>query len=164
MSELYRDFIDRKADEIITDLGGTITPAPANAELYRDFLDRKFDDVINALPSGPSSEHHYSTSEQVVGTWIDGSTLYECTIEYLHTTQEVQTVSLPTGVVWSNIKNIVATVKNDTDVQSTYIFDSTNRFSVRANSTDGIIVTIGSRYPAVPATVTITIRYTKNTD
>lgn len=106
--------------------------------------------------------HHYSTDEQVVGTWIDGSTLYERTIEYSHTTQGAQTVSLPTGVVWSNIKNIVAIVKNETDVQSMYIFDATNRFSVRANSTDGIIVTMGSSYPAVPATVTITIRYTKS--
>ena len=49
MSDLYRDFIDQKADSIINSLGGTITPAPANAELYRDFLDRKFDDVINAI-------------------------------------------------------------------------------------------------------------------
>lgn len=49
MSDLYRDFIDQKADQIINSLGGTITPAPANAELYRDFLDRKFDDVINAI-------------------------------------------------------------------------------------------------------------------
>lgn len=49
MSELYRDYIDGKADEIINSLGGTITPAPANAELYRDFLDRKFDDVVNAV-------------------------------------------------------------------------------------------------------------------
>lgn len=49
MSELYRDFIDSKADEIINGLGGTITPAPSNTELYRDFLDRKFDDVINAI-------------------------------------------------------------------------------------------------------------------
>ena len=49
MSDLYRDFIDQKADQIITDLGGTITPAPVNAELYRDFLDRKVDDVINAI-------------------------------------------------------------------------------------------------------------------
>lgn len=49
MSELYRDFIDRKADQIVNSLGGAITPPPANAELYRDFLDRKFDDVINAI-------------------------------------------------------------------------------------------------------------------
>ena len=48
-NELYRDFIDGKADEIINSLGGTITPAPDNAELYRDFLDRKFDDVITAI-------------------------------------------------------------------------------------------------------------------
>lgn len=75
----YRDFIDNKANEIITDLGGTITPAPANPELYRDFLERKFDDVINALPSGPSSEHHYSTTEQIIGTWIDGTPVYEKT-------------------------------------------------------------------------------------
>lgn len=51
MSDLYRDFIDQKADQIINSLGGTITPPPANAELYRDFLDRKFDDVINAVDS-----------------------------------------------------------------------------------------------------------------
>lgn len=48
MSDLYRDFIDQKADQIINSLGGTITPAVPN-ELYRDFLDRKFDDVINAI-------------------------------------------------------------------------------------------------------------------
>lgn len=48
MSDLYRDFIDQKADQIINNLGGTITPAVPN-ELYRDFLDRKFDDVINAV-------------------------------------------------------------------------------------------------------------------
>ena len=50
----YRDFIDNKANEIITGLGGTITPAPVNPELYRDFLDRKFDDVINAIGNLPN--------------------------------------------------------------------------------------------------------------
>lgn len=127
MSELYRDFIDRKADEIITDLGGTITPAPTNTELYRDFLGRKFDDVITAIInmstggvlsgdtapnnadgdnndlyvqydssynvvalyvklndiwrsiSTSGSNHTYSTTEQVIGTWIDGSPVYEKT-------------------------------------------------------------------------------------
>lgn len=127
MSELYRDFIDRKADEIITDLGGNITHAPANAELYRDFLGRKFDDVITAIInmstggvlsgdtapnnadgdnndlyvqydssynvvalyvklndiwrsiSTSGSTHTYSTTEQVIGTWIDGTPVYEKT-------------------------------------------------------------------------------------
>ena len=79
MNELYRDFVDSKANEIINDLGGTITPAPSNDETYREFLDRKFDDVINALPSSPSSEHTYSTEEQIIGKWIDGTNVYEKT-------------------------------------------------------------------------------------
>lgn len=127
MSELYRDFIDSKADEIISGLRGTITPASSNTELYRDFLGRKFDDVITAITnistggvlsgdtapnnadgdnndlyvqydssynvvalyvklndiwrsiSTSGSTHTYSTTEQVVGTWIDGTPVYEKT-------------------------------------------------------------------------------------
>ena len=127
-NELYRDYIDGKADEIINSLGGTITPAPDNAELYRDFLDRKFDDVITAITnistggvlsgdtapnnadgdnndlyvqydssynvvalyvklnniwrfiSTTGSSHTYSTTEHVVGTWIDGRPVYEITV------------------------------------------------------------------------------------
>lgn len=52
MSELYKDFINSKSDQVINTLGGTITPAPSSPELYRDFLGRKFDDVINAISSG----------------------------------------------------------------------------------------------------------------
>lgn len=31
---------------------------------------------------GGSSMHNYSTDEHVVGTWIDGSTLYEKTVDF----------------------------------------------------------------------------------
>ena len=72
MSDLYRDFIDQKADQIINSLGGTITPAPANAELYRDFLDRKFDDVINAL-GYPVRIYSYKGN---------GSSTFEITLPY----------------------------------------------------------------------------------
>ena len=50
MSELYRDFIDRKTNDIINILDGVITPT-ATAELYRDFLNRKFNDVIAGIGS-----------------------------------------------------------------------------------------------------------------
>lgn len=37
--------------------------------------------TIYSVPSGGgSSGHNYSTTEQVVGTWIDGSTVYEKTV------------------------------------------------------------------------------------
>lgn len=70
MSDLYRDFIDQKADQIITDLGGTITPAPANAELYRDFLDRKFDDVINSIDNVKIKSFKYTGDGQNTKTII----------------------------------------------------------------------------------------------
>lgn len=35
---------------------------------------------VNANESSGSSGHTYSTTEQVVGTWIDGKTLYEITV------------------------------------------------------------------------------------
>lgn len=50
-AELYRDFINIKANDVITALNGTITPPPAGVELYRDFLNRKFNDVIAGIGS-----------------------------------------------------------------------------------------------------------------
>ena len=38
------------------------------------------DDVVTPLPSVQSRYHRYSTEEQIVGTWIDGSNVYEKTI------------------------------------------------------------------------------------
>lgn len=70
MSDLYRDFIDQKADQIINGLGGTITPAPANAELYRDFLDRKFDDVINAIGNIKVKSFTYTGNNQNTRTIV----------------------------------------------------------------------------------------------
>ncbi len=83
MSELYRDFIDSKANQIINSLGGTITPAPANAELYRDFLDRKFDDVINSidnvLPIGSATGNPATFYTSV------SKPLVACTTEFMST-------------------------------------------------------------------------------
>lgn len=38
-------------------------------------------EVIGLKFGGGSSGHNYSTDEQVIGTWIDGSTIYECTYD-----------------------------------------------------------------------------------
>lgn len=43
------------------------------------------------LGGGGSSGHNYSTTEQVIGTWIDGKPLYEKTIVYT-----------PSGTISSN--------------------------------------------------------------
>ena len=82
-NELYRDFIDGKADEIVTALGGTITPAPANAELYRDFLDRKFDDVINSidniLPIGTVTGNPVTFYTSLAKLLVECKTVFQAT-------------------------------------------------------------------------------------
>lgn len=40
------------------------------------------DDVVTPLPSVQSKYHKYSTEEQIVGEWIDGSKIYEKTIPF----------------------------------------------------------------------------------
>lgn len=37
------------------------------------------------VPQTPSNGHNYSTSEQVVGTWIDGKPIYEKTVHFTKT-------------------------------------------------------------------------------
>ena len=56
---------------------------------------------------GGSSSHNYSTTEQVIGTWIDGKPLYEKSF-YLPSTITINNSSwTSSGVSISDIKNIV---------------------------------------------------------
>lgn len=53
---------------------------------------------LSTASGGGSSSHSYSTSEQVVGTWIDGSTVYERTVvsspmPYTSDTQEIADIT-----------------------------------------------------------------------
>lgn len=43
--------------------------------------DTDMSDVLDPLPSIPTRYHKYSTTEQVVGEWIDGRPIYEKTVE-----------------------------------------------------------------------------------
>ena len=110
MSELYRDFIDGKADEIINSLGGTITPAPANAELYRDFLDRKFDDVINGidnvLPIGSASGNPVTFYTSVSKPLVACKTEFMCT-------QEAGTPSPSNPLAITGVDDITLTVNGN---------------------------------------------------
>lgn len=210
MSELYKDFIDRKADQIITDLGGTITPAPANAELYRDFLGRKFDDVITAITnmstggvlsgdtapnnadgdnndlyvqydssynvvalyvklndiwrsiSTTGSIHTYSTTEQVVGTWIDGSPLYEKTFVnnslVLGNNEVGDFNDIDVSFVW--VENAFVVGKG-ASVPNMYFTDNdVDHVKIYVRQTDNTIRCISSLF-YVDCACYVVIRYTK---
>lgn len=106
-----------------------------------------------AIGGGGSSMHNYSTDEQVVGTWIDGSILYEKTItiaslpsdttavEYTISNETINLLSyegiviFPTGnkasLPYTNISPTVETVENiKTTIINTQINDN-GKFWVR---------------------------------
>ena len=62
--------------------GGSGSSVVANPQgAATDTLNKlQVDGTIYGVSGGGSSGHNYSTTEQVVGTWVDGSTIYEKTI------------------------------------------------------------------------------------
>jgi hypothetical protein len=63
------------------------------------------DDVVTPLPSVRTRYHEYSTSEQVVGKWLDGSPLYEKTLQI--TMPSANESNISTGVENGNHARIV---------------------------------------------------------
>ena len=59
------------------------------------------------LGSGANSQHTYSITEQVVGTWIDGKPIYETTYN-LSSSISLSTSYSHSGIVISNIEKIVS--------------------------------------------------------
>ena len=51
--------------------------------------------------------HHYSTSEKVIGTWIDGKPIYECTFTNLGLTISTPNSWNHTGITITNLDTIV---------------------------------------------------------
>lgn len=151
-------------DEIVDDLP-PITPID-------------LDEIVDPIPTPAMTPVHYSTDEQVIGTWIDGSTLYQKTfvnlafpqvvtndtsvvIEYeLLTSAEVCDYSI---LVSSNnaigrYKNNHMAYDNSTGVTKMQY----NAWLVNRNGT--ISISIRSTQTGYnTSTATITIQYTKTT-
>ena len=106
--------------------------------------------------SGSSSSHTYSTTEHEVGTWIDGSTLYEKTIYYA-------------GSITSNelIDNSITTSNTDYFVctELSYVVNNSYRgsgFQIEVNLASNGVIIDKNNAPGFTMTDTYaTIRYTK---
>lgn len=57
--------------------------------------------------SGGSSEHIYSTTEQKVGKWIDGKTVYECVFDFGSDLVITNTAFTNTTVNASNMQTLI---------------------------------------------------------
>lgn len=120
---------------------------------------------------GSSSGINYSTTEQVIGTWIDGKTLYQITKE------ETINLSSNDDVKMSNVIDVSSSIIHKFDINIRLASGETFGTGVFGNSSTtltsyacGLYISQGSlRGPCVwgntsTATCQVTVQYTKITD
>ena len=119
---------------------------------------------------GGSSTHDYSTTEQVVGTWIDGKPVYEKTItttltssgatDYSSGISNIGVVCQVNGSAVNSQGNIKTLPYSNTSVTALNLLAITNITS------NGVITfKVGGDYDdLLPIAIYVTIQYTKSTD
>ena len=120
---------------------------------------------IIGIKYGSSNSHNYSTTEQIVGTWIDGSTIYEKTIS-------LQSVYLENNAVTPiNVSTYVPNIAHGISLEGSLIYQSAfitmpfyqGQYVISAcfdsNTTIGIYRSGGS---ITVDNLYLTIRYTKS--
>ena len=98
--------------------------------------------------------HNYSTDEQVVGTWIDGSTIYEKTYDLSSNpiTIVMSWVTVATDPTVSKIVNAIALCGVVCE----------NAIEVRVNNSDIEIERVGANKEDTRTLTYLTIQYTKS--
>lgn len=127
-------------------------------------------------PSGVPA-HHYSTNEQVIGTWIDGKPLYEKTIvdnmthsggsiNISHNISNIDEVTNISGVYSFGANNTWYYPISFADDPSTGNTNSVFKFCGINRSTNTILMYAGSNYGGTVSItkIRITLQYTKTTD
>lgn len=121
---------------------------------------------LGSSGGGGSSNHNYSTSEQIVGTWIDGSTLYEKTVQVSINSSGVYQLWVENSVRIRNYVGAFVFRSSGSTLSLSSRADS-SQYKAELNgvgndTTNGIYVdlTVGSSRVNVLDLV-LTIRYTK---
>ena len=81
--------------EAFLSLASSLGHCQENSRSIVDALKRGCSDLAENAEGGGGSEHTYSTTEQKIGKWVDGSDLYEITFTGLNTTTN--------GAAWQTI-------------------------------------------------------------
>lgn len=132
-------------------------------------------DVITPLPSARPAYHKYSTEEQIVGEWIDGSTIYEKVISCGQVPQAVTAgtrVNKEVAHEVANMDRVVSLVGSCFATASSHVcppimpvqmaMNNTNTpgINIRIDATNIYIVNSNTAYNGI-TDVYVTIQYTK---
>lgn len=107
-----------------------------------------------------SSSHNYSTDEQVIGTWIDGSTLYEQTFNLAGQYSVPSSGWGTTNITYNDYFNIIVGVEAVCQDSSSYYYIPC---SATKASTTGKLLVAGVTANQGRAIQYLTVRYTKPT-
>lgn len=137
------------------------------------------EDVITPLPSARSPYHKYSTTEQVVGEWIDGKPLYEKVVVFTNQTLATSTDLTLINDVDVLVNSSIMALRTDTDVKqwTPYFYESVDAanydvyhrsgFFKDLNATSNVLVfreQVGTTYAIRTFDLYFTLQYTKTTD
>ena len=135
----------------------------------KEFESGDMDDVIPELPSVGARYHVYSTTEQVVGEWLDGSKIYQVTFSTTMPTVSTEGTGVAATVTWATIgisaPSLVIDVAGFVDNGSgtnrpINCANASTRFTSAMGVSTGISIT-SSLTAMNNKTAYITIQYTK---
>ena len=113
-------------------------------------------------PQGVPS-HHYSTDEQIIGTWIDGKTLYEKTFKVDNASIDTAHATEIADLTASNIETLVCVLHSVGYLHAYGVYINENRLSIGYDPTNKKLVAGQSYTQQYTATdILTTIRYTKS--
>lgn len=134
------------------------TPQSREEELLLELKD--------AIEQGGDSQHHYSTDEQVVGTWIDSKTLYEKTLTYnqAYTYSNSGWGEIPFTGVPSDIETAISLDIIGGDDDGMQFNDNRVRYMVDLSGSSPKIVAYSTQANQSVTWITAIIRYIKTTN
>jgi len=80
----------------VKSLNGYTHIESSTGDMEIEYITGKYQPIVDLISESSDNQHHYSTDEQVVGTWIDGSTVYEKVYEFS------STFTMANGNQWYN--------------------------------------------------------------
>lgn len=134
--------------------GGTIVTANPEGASTGNLEKIGIGDAIYKI----NSEDEYSTTEKIVGKWLDGSPLYEKTISY---TGEISTSYAKIAELGAAVDNVVFTAFSNTTSNGEFIvYQTGDRVYLRIEKSSGDVY-VSSSSTWSTSTLFATIRYTK---
>lgn len=121
--------------------------------------------VVNNNANFLSNNSTYSTTEQVVGTWIDGKPIYRKTIAYTGTALSSGTTSIQHNI--SNIgahRQIVGSEFWYNNNMWNGVITASSYCTVNAVHNNSIDVSVSNDFAGLFSPLYITLEYTKTTD